>query len=380
MKANTVHRLVRLCLVVTVVLMLAGADVIAHAQQAACLGLKADDCQLLANARRVTLAALLSYNIDYDVNFKVAGTPDGDIALTLHGTGPVDTNGADVRGLAGQGASPSLTKLANVLSKLILGTTLDLETVMKGKDTKLHIEVRLLNNTLYFNSPTITKGGWKSIDLKPMIDGLNKMASNALATDKTQPAATPPAISAETLKEFQTLGTIEGLLTAERGPDLTVGKDVLAAFIIHVDLQKVLTWPDLIPLIKSSQAKSAPDKQMTDDQIKAMLAQVSTAIKDLKISFTRYVGVTDRLPHGGSFDITGQTDLSGLKDLAPNTASKNSSAAAALSGPIGLDIHLKVVLSAIGEKANLTAPADAQPFKGGDSSGSEATPNASAAG
>ncbi len=380
MKANTVHRLVRLCLVVSVVLMLAGADVIAHAQQAACLGLKADDCQLLANARRVTLAALLSYNIDYDVNFKVAGTPDGDIALTLHGTGPVDTNGADVRGLAGQGASPSLTKLANVLSKLILGTTLDLETVMKGKDTKLHIEVRLLNNTLYFNSPTITKGGWKSIDLKPMIDGLNKMASNALATDKTQPAATPPAISAETLKEFQTLGTIEGLLTAERGPDLTVGKDVLAAFIIHVDLQKVLTWPDLIPLIKSSQAKSAPDKQMTDDQIKAMLAQVSTAIKDLKISFTRYVGVTDRLPHGGSFDITGQADLSGLKDLAPNTASKNSSAAAALSGPIGLDIHLKVVLSAIGEKANLTAPADAQPFKGGDSSGSEATPNASAAG
>ncbi len=362
MKPNMVGRFVRLGLVSIVALGLVGAQVIAHAQDTLCFGLQSADCQLLSAGTKASILTLKSFYLDYDINFKVTGTPDGDSALTVHGTGPFDANGADLTGLNPAGGSQVLGKVTGLLGKIILGTTVDAATTTKGKTTNLHVELRVLNNMLYINETKLTQGKWKFRDLKMlawMVAGMAG-AGQLPGAVATQPAAAPS--SADIMAQMQSLMKIDGLITAERGPDVTVGSDKIAAFIFHVDLQKLYSSPDLVAMIKTAQAKQPADKQKTDDEIKATITKLATANKDLKLSFTRFVGADDKLSHGFSLDLTGPADLSGLKDLAPASATSNSIAAAALSGPVGLDIHFKVLLSAIGQKANLTAPADALPF------------------
>src|SRR5258708_8863400 len=125
------------------------------------------------------VATLPSFNLSYDNNFKVNGSTKGDSALMVHGTGPFDSNGADLTGLTKPGASttPAVAKLTGLLSKIILGTTLDGSATTKGKTTTFHVELRVLDNKLYINEPKTTQGKWMFLDLKSMAGMFAGMAS-----------------------------------------------------------------------------------------------------------------------------------------------------------------------------------------------------------
>jgi hypothetical protein len=368
MLQNTVQRGIRLVLISAIALVFLGAQVVAHAQDAACFGLQGDDCALLQAASKADMTSIKSFTLDYDINFKATGMPDGDAAVTVHGTGPFDANGADFSALSKQTTltMPDTSKLTGILSKLIFGTTVDVDANTKGKDTKYHAELRILNNKLYINEATFTQGKWQVLDLASMAGMMQGLAAQGGALPGVATQAAPAAASADMMAQMQGLAKIDGLVTGSRGPDVTVGSDKIAAFVFTVDLQKLFNSPDILTMIKAaqdSQVAQGKTPKLTDDQVKAELAKVATATKDLKISFTRYVGISDKLPHGAGADITGNADFSGLKgDPLLGSSSASSSVP---TGPLGLDIHLKFVISGIGAKANLAAPDGATPFNFG---------------
>src|SRR5258708_18628885 len=196
MKQTIVSRAVRLGLVSVVALGLVGAQVVAYAQDTQCFGLKADDCQLLTAGSQAPIAKQPSFNLDYDINFKVTGAPDGDVALTVHGTVPFDANGADLTSLSTTGAaggtSAAMTKLTGLLSKIILGTTIDGSAASKGKNTTFHGELPVLNNKVYINEPKTTQGKWKFLDLKTMAGMMAGMAGQIFSAARAGTKAPAP--------------------------------------------------------------------------------------------------------------------------------------------------------------------------------------------
>jgi hypothetical protein len=148
-------------------------------------------------------------------------------------------------------------------------------------------------------------------------------------------------------------------------------------FIFHIDLPSLFSSPNFVTLVKDAQAQNpnSKTKPMTDAEIKSLGSQLATAFKGVQIAFSRFVGVTDKLPHGGSIDITGTINPADFKDLklpsSPMSAigrnAGGSSSSSAPSGPIGLDFHAKITLSGIGQKVDVPVPAGAVPFNFGGS-------------
>lgn len=167
------------------------------------------------------------------------------------------------------------------------------------------------------------------------------------------------------------------LIKAERGPDLTIDNQQVAVFIFHIDLPSLFSSPNFVTLVKDAQAQNpnSKTKPMTDDEIKSLGSQLATAFKGVQIAFSRFVGVTDKLPHGGSLDITGTVNPADFKDLklpaSPMSAigrnAGGSSSSSAPSGPISFDFHAKIALSGIGQKVDVPVPAGAVPFNFGGS-------------
>src|SRR5262249_49017688 len=156
-----------------------------------------------------------------------------------------------------------------------------------------------------------------------------------------------------------------------------IDNQAVAVFTFHIDMPSLFNSPDFVTLVKAGQAHNPKPntKPLSDDEIKTLGSQMATALKGLQISFSRYVGTTDKLPHGGSFDLSGTvnpTDFEAIKlpssPLSPLNKGANSSSAP--SGPINLDLHAKITLSGLGQKVDVKVPAGAIPFKFGNGAGS----------
>src|SRR5690242_11315947 len=116
----TARRLVVWGLIALVGLGLAVSPALVRAQQDACFGLKADDCQLLLASDKPPQGALSSFSMDYQISFKSTGLPEGDSDLTIHGAGPFSFQG-DLSALTGQAMNSdgsNMPKLTDSLGKI----------------------------------------------------------------------------------------------------------------------------------------------------------------------------------------------------------------------------------------------------------------------
>jgi len=307
-----------------------------------CFGLQAADCALLQGISGADMSKLSSFTMDYTITAKVTGTGTNDVDLNVQGTGPFSI---DAAAMSGASSNPSAA-----LSGLTMANTITASLTASGNSQKGTFEFRIVGGKLYFMGDMATQGKWMSVDLTKAIGQVMSNPSFSSAMSGSSNPAMAAATDPETLAALGKAINAPGVITAQRATDVTIDGQTVAALQFNLDLAKFLATPELKPVIQKMAASSGSGTQMTDQQMNQAMAMAQTFLKDTHISYTQYVGTTDKLPHGLSIDVTANLDATTAQMVT------GSSSAA----PISADFHFKVLLSKVGQAASVTAPTGAQ--------------------
>ena len=321
-----------------------------------CFGLSADDCALLkAGDSKEARLKLTSFNMAYVLTLSGSGMRGNSGDLSLKGNGPFEFD-ADIASAMTPGNTKNLDKLT--FENIISGTATN-----KGHTTPFNADIRILNGILYFESDKVTDGQWKSLSLATAVRGLaqnqRRLGGGLGGRGGGNPAKAMEAITAA-VKLLQT----PGFVSAQRAADTTLENQQIANFVFHFDVTKLFNSPDFITFVKTIGSNNPTISKMSDAQMQAIASQLATAFKDTQFTVTRLVGVTDKLPHGISIDLALNVNPSDLPRMAEAVATPEAN-----PQPIMLNFHLQFTISGIGTKANVTAPAGAQPFNPGGPGG-----------
>jgi len=309
-----------------------------------CFGLKAEDCALLQGMGTADMSKLTSFTMDYTLTLKTTGTGTSDVDVNVQGSGPFSI---DATAMSGASSDPTAA-----LAGLTMANTITASMVGGGQNQKGTFEFRIVGGKLYFMGDTATQGKWMSVDLakaagqvmsNPQFSGMMNGSSNPAMAAATDP---------ETLAALGKAINTPGVITAQRGADLTVDGQTVAALQFNLDLAKLLASPDFKPVLKKALESQGSGTTMTDEQLTQVGTMAQTFLKDTHLSYTQYVGTTDKLPYGLSLDATVNLDPQTAAMMGGTTGSTDAKA-------INLDFHFKVLLSKIGQPAAVTAPADA---------------------
>jgi len=309
-----------------------------------CFGLKAEDCTLLQGMGTADMSKLTSFTMDYSLTLKTTGTGTSDVDVNIQGSGPF---AVDATKMSTASSDPTAA-----LAGLTMANTITASMTGGGQSQKGTFEFRIVGGKLYFMGDTATQGKWMAVDLSKALGQVmsNPQVSGAMsgANNPAMAAATDP----ETLAAISKAIATPGVIVATRAADVTVDGQPVAAFQFNLDLAKLLASPDFKPVLKKILESQGSGTTMTDEQLTQVGTMAQTFLKDTKLSYTQYVGTTDKLPHGLAIDATINLDPATAAMMGGSTGSADAKA-------INVDFHFKIMLSKIGQPAAVTAPADA---------------------
>ncbi len=315
------------CLLATIAVAMSVAltpAALAHAEDN-CFGLNADDCALAkAGSSPDAYSKLTAFSMAYSSTVTGSGGGRGNGTFTVTGTGSYSTDKPfDITAAGTETPDQNLT--------LQQAITIVSQTGDKPARTILY-EVRIVGGMLYFLTGA---GKWFSTQLSPT------GASNPLLGSIGDPNQ-----YVKTLRlAFQILAS-EGIVKAERGPDVTIDNQQIAAFVFHFDIGKALSAPDPSLMLKFIGSRVPGLTSSDPEKLKAQ---------------TRYIGTSDKLPHGVAVDITANIDP---KDVAPfmPTPDPAGTPPADSNQPLVYNSHFEFKISGIGTKVEVQAPPDAKPL------------------
>ena len=330
------------CLLATIAVAMSVAlapAALAHAQDN-CFGLNADDCALAkAGSSPDAYSKLTAFSMAYSSTVTGSGGGRGNGTFTVTGTGSYSTDKPFDITAAGTETPDQNTTLQQAMT--IVSQTND-----KPARTT-HYEVRIVGGMLYF------------------LTGIGKWYSAQLSTNgESNPllgSIGDPNQYVKTLRQaFQILAS-EGIVKAERGPDITIDNQQIAAFVFHFDIVKALSAPDPSLMLKFIGSRVPGLTSSSPEKVKAQIPQLQALFKNTQFTMTRYIGTSDKLPHGVAVDITANIDP---KDAAPfmPTPDPAGTPPADSNQPLVYSSHFEFKISGIGTKVEVQAPPDAKPL------------------
>jgi len=152
----------RCCLLLAIIALMAVAPLAsartANAQDDMCFGLSAENCALFAAVPDEAGAAkLASFNMEYAITAKVAGTGSNDVDFSVKGSGPF---AIDASAMSASASNPMAA-----LGGLMTQQTMNASLTAEGKTQKGTLEFRIVGGKLYFMGDTATQSKWMSPDL-----------------------------------------------------------------------------------------------------------------------------------------------------------------------------------------------------------------------
>ncbi|HLY29238.1 MAG TPA: hypothetical protein VKQ72_23025, partial [Aggregatilineales bacterium] len=305
---------------------------------------------------------LTSFNMAYVLTLSGSGMQGNDGNLSIKGNGPFQLD-TDMASAMASGDTSALDKITFENTLTGSGTT-------KGQTTTFNADIRILNGILYFQSDKASAGQWKSISLASALQALASRRGQlgGLGGNSGGKSGGNPFQAAAVMSAGVKLLQTPGFISAQRAADTTLENQQIANFIFRFDVNKLFNSPDFITFVKTVASNNPTVSKMTDAQLQAIASQLATASQNTQFSITRLVGVTDKLPHGFSIDLSLNVDPTKL----PRVAARLGTTSGANAQPVKLDFHFQVTITGIGTKATVTAPEGAQPINMGGAAATEA--------
>jgi hypothetical protein len=142
---------------VALVLILALMPLVNVRADANCLPkIKAADCQLMDDASQ-NMSKMISFDLGYDISYKLTGGPARNLSVAIKGDGPIDFN--DIADSDYQSVLKHLALTSNMTIDSVQGTTKQTATV----------EVRLVGGELYVSQEE-TGGDWIQLSLNRLLE------------------------------------------------------------------------------------------------------------------------------------------------------------------------------------------------------------------
>lgn len=362
--------MVRLAVLALVVaLLVGGVSLPVRAQGDApnpCFDLKADDCKLLTDGG-AALSKVTSLNMDWKLSLKTAGTgQDGDVTLTGKGsiTVPASTGaGSDSGGAVGAAMAG--------LNDLQFQNAITSSGKMGKDDLSGSLEFRIVGGVLYFMSDKLTGGKWQGVKLDQQEMMGSMMGLTGGAGGNSPLGANNPATALMSdpnfLPALMAAPTIPGVIKVARADDMdaTDKSEKYAVINYDVDLATLFKAKEFLPVIKAiaTQAMSTRTSsvggaatppaipEMTDEQAAQFAAMAATAVKDVKIRATVWVGLDSKTVRGLALVVNAKIDPAANPMIAAALKAKT---------PISFDFSVGIEFSKLGAGDKVEAVKDAK--------------------
>lgn len=303
--------------------------------QDGCLpGLSADDCALAA-AADANVANIKSFQIEsFSFNLSVAGAPEGDMAIAVTGAGTIDATAMNPN------VSDPAAALAGLLMQLTMNASLTGAEAQQGA-----LEFRIVDGNLYILSSDAGEQ-WLMLNLPQLIQA--GMQGGNLPIDPSMIAGAAGSVDPA---QLAALGS-----AFEQVPNLVTGSAADGPSVDNVATRALTANIDLKPLgefLATPQAAQALQALGDEAASLAMLGPMFQPIFDTTtIQATRYIGVSDQMPHGLSINFATTLD--------PQTmAMLSGEAPAAGAKPISISMQFDVRLAQINQAQPVEVPANA---------------------
>ncbi|MCC7207837.1 MAG: hypothetical protein IT323_11055 [Anaerolineae bacterium] len=322
-----------------VLLLLVGVFALAPAfsvsAQDGCLpGLSADDCALAA-AADANVANIKSFQIEsFSFNLSVAGAPEGDMAIAVTGAGTVDATAMNPN------VSDPASALAGLLMQLTMNASLTGPEAQQGA-----LEFRIVDGDLYILSSDAGEQ-WLMLNLPQLIQA--GMQGGNLPIDPSRIAGAAGSVDPAQLAALgSAFEQVPNLVTGSAADDPSVDNVATRALTANIDLKP------LGEFLATPQAAQALQALGDEAASLAMLGPMFQPIFDTTtIQATRYIGVSDQMPHGLSINFATTLD--------PQTmAMLTGEAPAAGTNPISISMQFDIRLAQINQAQPVEAPANA---------------------
>jgi len=348
---KSIFRLGIMLVMVAMLMTVAVPAVTVRAQGDMCFGLKADDCQLANNMPdSAAMTKLSSFTMDYTITLKAdTGDAAKNVDFKVTGKGPF---GVDMTKMGGDSGDPTAA-----IGALMMANVMDASLTTEGKTTKGTFEFRIVGGDLYFMGDMATQGKWKKVNIaksfgqmmqNPMISGMldGKGGAGGASSNPAMAMMSDP----EVMKALMSIPSIPGGITAERKEDITIGSEKTAVFVYNVNILTIVKSKEFAPALKAMLKSQSGGAEVTDKQVNQIIVMANMFLKDFKLSFTRYVGTSDKLPHGIGLSFSLKLDAATASMMMSSSDAK----------PVSIDFNFDIKLDKIGEKVSVEAVSDAE--------------------
>jgi len=355
--------LFRLVVIVTVALMALTPAVATHAQGTQmCFGLSDSDCKMFYGAfDQAQLAKFTSFVMDYNLDAKFTGTPQGDASVSVQGNGPF---GIDPKFAS---SATSANPMA-AMSAIMAGNTIKASASGGGQNMAGNFEWRIVGGTLYFMGDMATQGKWMSISLadamtsamssfSSMSSGSSSSSGPASMLSGANTAFSDPSVTAA----FEAIPTIPGFIKADSKAGTQVDGQDTTQITFTFDLVTLVNAKETRPILKAAlKSQGGGTADVPDTQVDQVAAMLASALKGSNFQVNWLIGKSDSLIHGFGINIAFHLDAS---IAAMMTSDSNAKA-------IDGNITFNITLSKVGQPVSVTAPTGATPINLGAMMGS----------
>ncbi len=304
-----------------------------------CVGLSADDCQIVTDAIAQT-EELQSFTQSYSFELSITGG---------------DAMGMSAVSIQSEGSGPFVAMPdGDAMAPFNMGLDMTGSISGTGDDMSGSFSMAVVDGIVYFQNPeTGTWGGVKAEDLfavlaeqmGSMMGGTMGGGSSSSSPEEmlNNPAVGQLAMAAMTFDPF----AIDGFISQARGDDAELDGQTMYAFTHTFDVDALLTSPEFQELV--SAGSTAAMEASPDAAQMAMLAPMFAQMVSGEVTFTRWIGADDGFAH--RLVVAADVNL----DLSAMMAGSSSSDAPEMP-PINLSLNLTVDLTNINDTASPVAP------------------------
>jgi hypothetical protein len=274
-------------------------------------GLSQEDFAALTTANAMSASAT-SATYNFTLALDVAG--DGEnVALDLTGDG--------VYGVGEDGQPLFSLKLAGTMNS-------------EGADTPVDLEIRLTEGNVYFNSTAITGGMWQGMTQEEFGAQLETMTASLPVNPEDIAASTEnPELTNEVFAQLATLNPEDYVaITNDAGH-----------FTVDADIASLMSSEQMQAIIAAAAASSEDGASMSEAELAATGAILSTLFEESVVRFEQYVGADNMIERSvATIDLNIDPAMMGQT-----------------GDPVVLNLVFDINLSGYNQPVTVEAPADA---------------------
>lgn len=305
-----------------------------EAQGAACFGLAAADCKIIATAD-ANIGKMTSFKQDFDLAINYAASENkGTITAKGSGLFALDPTVSATDTPAILNALKMTLNMTGAL-KITSGTS---NVTQNGSMNMVVVDGMLYTQTT--NSKGVM-GSWQSQDLAQLAEQQN---STTTTNTPSSEAATQFMQDPAVLQALASIPNIKGFITLKKSassPTLDGQKQI--EFVYTFNVKTLLTAKEMYPVIRALEKVGGVDASNVSDQALGNTGRIlANALKNTTFKVTRWIGAKDGLYH--AFVMDGALNLNmaalGQQDSTPTTGT----------------VHFGVRFTQVGTTVNITAP------------------------